>query len=287
MNVGQWNTLKILRGTSVGLYLGDEAGQDVLLPHKYIPEDAVVGMDINVFIYRDSEDRLIATNLKPAIELGEYGLLEVVATSKFGAFLDWGLEKDLFVPFREQNQKLREGDYTPVYLYLDQETDRLVASCKVNKFFKNNEAIDLEEGQEVDILLFENTDLGFNVIINNLYKGLLYTSEIFGRLGWGDRTKGFIKKIREDGKIDVALKPENTVKNLETDAELLLQALIKNQGELAVGDKSEPSEIADLLSMSKKAFKRAAGILYKAKKIEVFADKVKLIQTETQTKDKT
>jgi predicted RNA-binding protein (virulence factor B family) len=136
IKTGELNVLKILRGTSVGFYLGDEDGNDVLLPHKYIPEDAEVGQEIEAFIYRDSEDRLIATNLVPKIRLNEFACLQVTAVSRFGAFLDWGLEKDLLVPFKEQNQKLNEGDWAVVYLYLDEETDRLVASARVNRFLK-------------------------------------------------------------------------------------------------------------------------------------------------------
>lgn len=278
MEVGKYNTLQILRGTSVGMYLGDEEGNDVLLPHKYIPENAQIGEDIEVFIYRDSEDRLIATTLKPFITLNQFAILEVVAVSKFGAFLDWGLEKDLFVPFKEQNHKLVTGHYVAAYLYLDEQTDRLVASAKVHKFFQNLEGVDLEIGQEVDLLVFEKTDLGHNVIINNLYKGLIYENEVFKRLAWGDVTKGYVKTIREDGKIDISLQPIGFLKTLEPNAKAIIEKLESSGGVLNLSDSSEPFEIMEILEMSKKNFKKAIGSLYKDKKIRILETSIELIK---------
>lgn len=277
MKVGQYNTLKILRGTSVGMYLGDEEGNDVLLPHKYIPEEAVVGQDIDVFIYRDSEDRLIATTLKPLIELNQFACLEVVGVSKFGAFVDWGLEKDLFIPFREQNKKLEQGDWTVVYLYLDEQTDRLVGSCKVHKFFKNDEIAGLEPGQEVDLLVFEKTDLGLNVIIDNLYKGLVYQNEIFQRVAWGDVLKGYVKNIREDGKIDVSLQKQGFLQIIEPNSQKILDKLKASGGSLALSDKSDAMEIMEVLEMSKKNFKKATGNLYKQKLISMEEEQIRLL----------
>ena len=277
MEVGKYNTLKVLRATSVGMYLGDEEGNDVLLPHKYIPEDIEMGADIKVFIYRDSEDRLIATTLTPAILLNQFAVLEVVATSPIGAFLDMGLEKDLFVPFREQNHKLQKGQWTPVFLYLDEQTDRLVASVKVNKFFKNLESIDLEVGQKVDLLVFEKTDLGYNVIINNLYKGLVYENEIFQRLAWGDITQGYIKTIREDGKIDVSLQPIGFLQARDEHSKTILEKLQSNNGKLEVSDSSDPILIQEQLNMSKKAFKKAIGGLYKDGLIKISEGAIELV----------
>ncbi|NBA88183.1 GntR family transcriptional regulator [Emticicia sp. CRIBPO] len=277
MKVGQYNTLKILRGTSVGMYLGDEEGNDVLLPHKYIPENSEVGQDIEVFIYRDSEDRVIATTLKPLIELNKFACLEVVGVSQFGAFVDWGLEKDLFIPFREQNKKLEHGDWTVVYLYLDEQTDRLVGSCKVHKFFKNNISVGLEPGEEVDLLVFEKTDLGMNVIINHLYKGLIYENEIFQRIAWGDTLKGYIKNIREDGKIDVTLQKQGFLQVIEPNSQKILDYLKANGGILPLSDKSDSIEIMELLEMSKKNFKKAAGNLYKQKLIVIEDQQIRLL----------
>lgn len=273
MKVGEINKLKILRGTSVGMYLGDDEDNDVLLPHKYIPENAVIGEDIEVFIYRDSEDRLIATNLKPSIELNGFAVLQVVAESQFGAFLDWGLEKDLFVPFREQNHKLKKGQYIAAYLYLDTQTDRLVASAKVNKYFKNLEGVNLEVGQEVDLLFFEKTDLGYNVVINNTYKGLVYENDIFQRVAWGDTSKGYIKLLREDGKIDVSLRSLDIKQKFDKDCEHILSKLKASpEHKLELNDKSDAIMIMERLEMSKKAFKKAVGILFKARKISIAED---------------
>jgi uncharacterized protein len=279
MEVGKYNTLQILRGTSVGMYLGDEEGNDVLLPHKYIPENAQIGENIEVFIYRDSEDRLIATTLKPSILLNQFAILEVVAATQFGAFLDWGLEKDLFVPFKEQNHKLQKGQYVPVYLYLDEQTDRVVASAKVHKYFKNLDGVDLDEGQEVDLLVFEKTELGHNVVVNNLYKGLVYENETFRRLAWGDTTKGYVKLIRDEGKIDISLQPLGFLKTLEPNQKAILDKLQQSGGTLNLSDNSDPIEIQEVLEMSKKAFKKAIGVLYKDKKILIKSDSIVLNQT--------
>lgn len=263
MEVGKYNTLQVLRATSVGLYLGDSEGNDVLLPHKYIPDGIEMGQELEVFIYRDSEDRLIATTLTPAILRDQFAILEVVATSSIGAFLDWGLEKDLFVPFKEQNHKLQTGQWVPVYLYLDEETDRLVASAKINKFFRNQEDTELEENQKVDLLVFEKTDLGYNVIVNNRYKGLIYENEIFRRLAWGDQTTGYIKNIREDGKIDISLQPLGFLNARDENSRIILEKLEENGGILHLSDSSDPIEIQEQLGMSKKAFKKAIGGLYR------------------------
>ncbi len=281
MQVGKYNTLQILRGTSVGMYLGDEEGNDVLLPHKYIPENAQIGESIEVFIYRDSEDRLIATTLKPSILLNQFAILEVVAATQFGAFLDWGLEKDLFVPFKEQNHKLQKGQYVPVYLYLDEQTDRVVASAKVHKYFKNLDGVDLDEGQEVDLLVFEKTELGHNVVVNNLYKGLVYENETFRRLAWGDTTKGYVKLIRDEGKIDISLQPLGFLKTLEPNQKAILDKLQQSGGTLNLSDNSDPIEIQEVLEMSKKAFKKAIGVLYKDKKILIKDDSIVLNQTSS------
>lgn len=279
MRVGEYNYLTILRATSVGMYLGDEEGNDVLLPHKYIPENAQIGQNIEVFIYRDSEDRLIATTLKPLILLNQFAVLEVVAATQFGAFLDWGLEKDLFVPFKEQNHKLQKGQWVPVFLYLDEQTDRVVASAKVHKYFKNLDGVNLDEGQEVDLLVFEKTELGHNVIVNNLYKGLVYENETFRRLAWGDITKGFVKLIRDEGKIDISLQPLGFLKTLEPNQKAILDKLQQSGGTLNLSDNSDPIEIQEVLEMSKKAFKKAIGVLYKDKKIQIKDDSIVLIQT--------
>lgn len=275
IRVGEINNLRVLRGTSVGMYLGDEEDNDVLLPNKYIPDGLIVGDFIDVFIYRDSEDRIIATTLQPKINLNEFACLRVSAVSHFGAFIDWGLEKDLLVPFREQNKKLEVGDWAIIYLYLDQETERLVGSCKVNKYLEK-ENIDLKVGQEVDLLIFEKTDMGLNAVINNRYKGLLYQNEIFQRVAWGDNLKGYIKNIREDNRIDLSLQKQGYV-NVEPNSQKILEKLKENEGFLPLNDKSESIDIMSMLEMSKKTFKKAVGALYKQKLITIEDDGIRIV----------
>ena len=274
LHLGIKNTLRILRGTGVGMFLGDDEGNDVLLPKKYVPENAIVGDDIEVFIYRDSEDRIIATNLEPKIQLNQFACLQVKSVTAIGAFLDWGLEKDLFVPFREQNKKMEEGRWYAVYLYLDEETDRLVASCKVNRYFEK-ENIDLQIGQEVDLLIFEETDLGLNAVINNKYKGLIYENEIFQRIKIGTRTKGFVKNVRDDNRVDLSLQKQGYA-NVEPNAERILEKLKANNGFLDVTDKSDANYIMYQLEMSKKTFKKAVGALYRQKIIRIEEDGIYL-----------
>lgn len=274
LHLGIKNTLRILRGTGVGMFLGDDEGNDVLLPKKNVPENAIVGDDIEVFIYRDSEDRIIATNLEPKIQLNQFACLQVKSVTAIGAFLDWGLEKDLFVPFREQNKKMEEGRWYAVYLYLDEDTDRLVASCKVNRYFEK-ENIDLQIGQEVDLLIFEETDLGLNAIINNKYKGLIYENEIFQRIKIGTRTKGFVKNIRDDKRIDLSLQKQGYA-NVEPNAERILEKLKANNGFLDVTDKSDANYVMYQLEMSKKTFKKAVGALYRQKTIRIEEDGIYL-----------
>jgi predicted RNA-binding protein (virulence factor B family) len=261
IEIGKYNLLNVLRHTSIGLYLGDNEGNDILLPNKYVPDNISVGDEIKVFVYKDSEDRIIATTLQPKITLHEFALLEVVMVNEFGAFLDWGLEKHLFVPFKEQAKKMEEGRFYIVFLYVDEKTDRLVASAKLNKFLSNEE-LTVEEGQEVDILIGESTDLGINVIINGLHKGLVYHNELFTKVRLGETVKGYIKKIREDNKIDVGLQKQG-YENVEPNAEKILEKLKSNKGFLALTDNSSPEEILDQLEMSKKTFKKAIGLLYR------------------------
>lgn len=266
MKIGQYHTLRIDRITPPGAYLTDEE-TDVLLPTKHIPQDAKVEDRLKVFVYRDSEGRLISTTLTPNLELNQFGYLKVKQITKVGAFLDWGIEKDLLVPFREQNGILKEGQWILVYLYIDEKTDRIVATNKVSRFYETQE-IDLEEGQEVDLLITSDSDLGTNVIINNAYRGLVYENDIFKDILEGDKMKGYIKLIREDNKIDVSLRKVG-LENLEEGAAHIIAELKSNDGFLALHDKSDPEDIQLHLQMSKKNFKRSVGILYKQKLIKL------------------
>lgn len=265
IEIGKHNRLIVLRNTSVGLYLGDQEGQDILLPIKYIPEGIDIDDEIDVFVYRDSEDRLIATTLEPRIQLNGFASLRVKDVNDFGAFLDWGLEKDLMVPYREQTTRMRVGQYQIVYLYVDETTGRLAATNKLDRFL-NDESEELKEGQQVDLLVWTETDLGYNVVINQKYKGLLYKNQIFSVVEPGDEVTGYIKHIREDKKIDVSLQQEGFA-NIEVNAQIVLDKLKKNKGFLALTDDSSPEEIMDELQMSKKTFKKAIGTLYKQKLI--------------------
>jgi predicted RNA-binding protein (virulence factor B family) len=264
--IGKFNRLKALRLTPPGMFLGKDGEEEVvLLPHRYIPPTLVVGDEVDVFIYLDSEDRLIATTQKPKIQLNQFACLEVKDVNKVGAFLDWGLDKDLMVPFSEQKRNMKKGESYLVYLFLDEESNRLVATSKIEPFLEK-ETIELSEGEEVDLLIGESSDIGVNVIINNRYKGLIYHNEIFHNIYSGDRTKGYIKAVREDRKIDVSLQQQG-FKNIDRTAEILLQKLKANEGYLDLHDDSDPGEIMVRLQMSKKSFKKAVGLLYKKRLI--------------------
>lgn len=265
MQIGTYQNLKVDRLTDPGAYLTD--GQaDVLLPTKYIPTGTKKGDSLKVFIYRDSEDRIICTTQKPYAQVNQFAYLKVNDTSNVGAFLDWGIDKDLLVPFREQKNKLKKGQWCLVYLYLDEKTDRIAATAKVAKYFE--EDITVEEGEEVDLLIANTTDLGVNVVVNNRHKGLIFENDLFHDVLEGDRIKGYTKTIRPDGKIDVSLRKEG-MENLEIGAQQILDELNKNEGYLPLYDKSDPEEIQSLLQMSKKNFKRSVGILYKKRLISL------------------
>lgn len=272
---GIYNTLKVLRQTSVGYFLGDNEDNDVLLPNKYVPKDLKVDDEIEVFIYHDSEDRLIATTLKPKVTKNHFASLQVKEVNRVGAFLDWGLEKDLLVPYKEQNSEMIEGHWYVVYMYLDLESGRLAASSKLNQFFENDD-IELEEGEGVDLLVSQKTELGHKVIINDTYSGMVYSNEVFQELKQGFKLKGYIKKIREDQKIDVALQKQGYAQ-IDDTAKMLLEKLEENEGFLALHDKSSPDDIKAELQMSKKVFKKAVGQLYKAKKIVIEDNGIRLI----------
>lgn len=276
IEVGKYNELKILRHTSVGLYLGDESGEDVLLPNKYCPENYDLDDIIKVFVYRDYEDRKIATNLTPKVFLNEFAFLRVVAVADVGAFLDWGLEKDLMVPFKEQRQKMEEGRWYVVYLDLDKETDRLYASNKIEKLLKND-VLTIKKGEEVDLLVMQKTDIGFSVIVNNVHKGLIFENEIFKELNIGDKLTGFVKKIRDDNKIDISIQPIGYDNFNDPNMDLIYSTLSENKGFLTITDKSSPDEIYLQFGISKKAFKKAIGSLYKQRKITIQPKGIRLI----------
>ena len=272
LHLGVFNELTILRFTSVGAYLGDDEDNDVLLPTKYIPQGSEIGDQISVFLYLDSEDRIIATTLKPLLELHEFGLLRVNQVSHFGAFLEWGIEKDLFVPFKEQHLKMEESKSYIVYLYLDEATNRLVASSRIKRFLEF-EVVIVYEGDEVDLLIHSTTELGKNVIVNDTYSGLIYKNDIVRPLRFGEKCKGFVTKVRPDGKLDIALEKPGFEK-LELNSQRLLDIIKSNNGKLFLTDKSDPDRIREEVGMSKKTFKAAVGILYKLRMIQLKEDHI-------------
>ena len=265
--LGTYSTLTAKRQLLQGIYLEDAEGDEVLLPNKYIPNGMKLEDEISVFVYTDSEDRIVATTIKPKIELHQFACLTVSQVTQFGAFLDWGLEKDLFVPFKEQKLKMREGNSYIVYLYNDDESDRLVASAKIFKYLSNEE-LTVKEGEQVDLLIAEPTDLGVNVIVNNRHRGLIYRNEIFQNLELGDQIKGYTKKVREDNRLDVSLQAQG-LQNIEPSAARVLDYLKMNQGFMTLTDKSRPEEIMAKMEMSKKSFKKALGSLYRQKLVRL------------------
>lgn len=274
MNIGQYNELTILRFTAPGAYLGDDQDNDVLLPGKYLTEEMQEGDLISVFLYKDSEDRIVATTETPLITLEGFAFLKVIEVTAFGAFLDWGLEKDLMVPFKEQNQLMEDGKYYLVTLQLDTLTDRLYASTKVNRYMK--ECIDEEIlNQEIDILIGDTTDLGIKVIVDDKYSGIIYRNDVSKLVRRGSYDKGFVYNIREDGKVDVRFTKEGFEKFDEA-AEGLL-ALLKERTILYLSDKSDPDDIREQVGMSKKLFKQAIGKLYKARLISISENAIELV----------
>ncbi|RRQ48797.1 GntR family transcriptional regulator [Maribacter algicola] len=274
IEIGRKNDLKILRDTSVGLFLGDEDGNDILLPNKYVPESYEIGQNIEVFCYLDYDERPVATTLEPDIMLGEFRLLQVAEVNEFGAFLDWGLEKHLLVPFREQRSKMKQGQWYVVHCYLDEKSGRLVASNKLDKFL-SNENLDLKEWEEVDLVVTRQTDLGWEVIVNERHKGLVYFNEVFKTVNIGDVIPGCVKRIRNDNKIDISLQPLGS-KVLEPAATKIYNVLKENGGFLPLHDKSDPEEIRDMLQMSKKTFKKGLGTLYKERKVDLENNGIRL-----------
>lgn len=281
IEIGKYNTLTILRDTKVGLFLGNpkedpEGINDILLPNKYVPKKFEIGGELTVFVYLDHEERPVCTTLEPYILLNEFALLRVNYVNKIGAFMDWGMEKDIFVPFKEQARPMEKGKRYLVYLYLDEKTNRLVASSKTNQFL-NNDHLSVKKGEEVDLIVSHITEIGINVIINEKHKGLIYKDEVYDdSIRTGDRLKGYIKTIRPDNKIDIALQIQG-YQSIEPNAQIILQELKASKGFLRLTDNSHPEDIKTVLKMSKKTFKKAIGALYREKVIEIKNDGIYLI----------
>ncbi|QIL77126.1 MULTISPECIES: S1 RNA-binding domain-containing protein [Hymenobacter] len=275
--LGDYNELEVARAVDFGLYLTSDDG-DLLLPIKYVPEGTQIGDRLRVFVYRDSEDRLIATTLEPLARVGEFAALTVKDVSSNGAFLEWGLEKDLFLPYRNQRQALRVGQRATVYVYLDENSDRIVASSKWEKYLPHAE-FPGQVGDQVELFVAQDTDLGYTVIVNGAYLGLLYHNEIFRPLRLGDRPTGYVRQIRPDGKLDISLQKVGYDEALDA-TETILTALRASGGTLPLSDKSEPDDIYRRLGMSKKVFKKALGTLYKRGLVQLAPDETRLLGQE-------
>jgi predicted RNA-binding protein (virulence factor B family) len=276
--IGKYNHLTIQRLTSVGMFLSDVEGEEVLLPNQYLTDDMQIDDTIKVFVYLDSEDRPVATTETPKIIRNEFAFLEVTDVTEHGAFMDWGLIKDLFVPFREQSTPMQVGEWHVVFLYLDQKSSRLIASTKIDRFLEN-ERLTVNEGDQVDLLIFSKSDLGYNAIVNQYHKGLIYANEVFREINVGDSLKGYVKKIREENKLDLSLQ-KTGYEAVEPSAQLILDELKKANGSLNLSDKSSPEEVYKKLQMSKKVFKKAIGGLYKQGLIKIGDDSIQLINED-------
>ncbi|WP_029532678.1 S1 RNA-binding domain-containing protein [Pseudomonas asplenii] len=274
--IGRYNSLQVVKHTHFGLYLDGAQDGEILLPNRYIPKDVPSEDEdwLNVFVYLDSDDKLIATTETPKVQVGEFASLKVKEVNSIGVFLDWGLPKDLLLPYSEEKRQLNAGDYCVVHVYLDKHTRRITATARLDRYLDKTPA-NYKVGQEVDLLVVETTDMGFKAIINNKHWGLIHKNEVFKFLRSGKREKGYIKQIRADGKISLSLQPvgEEAAGSLNSK---ILAKLRDNNGVLPVSDKSDPALISDLFGVSKGNFKKAIGTLYKNGQIVIHADRIEL-----------
>ena len=296
IKLGDYNTLTAIRRADQGFYLeGDELSGDILLPNRYVPEGLAIGKEIEVFVYLDQDERLIATTERPAAKVGEFACLEVAWINQYGAFLKWGLMKDLFCPFREQKQRMEVGKHYIVFVKEDEESHRLMATAKVERYLEpapgsptastpsdsgsvlgdSVAGSPLKHGDTCDCLIWQKTDLGFKTIINNRYQGQIYDNQIFQPLHTGDRLTAYIDHVRQDGKIDVTLQPTGRQHTLDF-AEVLLRYLYENDGHCDLGDKSDAELIYDRFKVSKKAYKKAIGDLYRRRLIIIEENGIRL-----------
>lgn len=275
MEIGKVNNLEILRFASSGAYLGDSEGNDILLPGQYLNDEMREGDSLDVYIYRDSEDRLVSTTERPLIELNGYAYLRVKEVTFFGAFMDWGLEKDLMIPFKEQAKKLEEGKTYLTCLLLDDVTNRLFGSTKLNRHIEKCEE-EFDPETPVELLIGERTDLGIKVMVNNRYQGMIFENDLSRFVKRGQLTIGYVRKTREDGRLDVRLDLEGRLKISESAQRLL--DILKVKKQLSIHDKSDPDTIRETVGMSKKTFKQAVGSLYKERLISLGDEKITLIE---------
>lgn len=272
IEIGQYQDLEVKRLSDFGVYMGQgDDSAEVLLPARYVTDDFTVGSTHRVFVYKDSEDRPVATTEKPYATVGQFAYLSVTAVNDVGAFLDWGLPKDLLVPYSEQKVKMRRGGIYPVYIYLDKTTGRVVASAKIDKFL-GNVFPDYKVGQKVEALVIEHTEIGYKVIVDNLHRGIIYSNEIYRPIEIEQTVTAYVKQVREDGKIDLTLN-DRADRRTAVLAERIL-AYLSTAGAVPVSDKMSPAQIEILFECSKKDFKKAVGHLYRDRRIAMSADGV-------------
>lgn len=275
IRLGDYNLMQVVKEVDFGMYLDGGVEGEILLPTRYVPDGLKVGDAILVFVYLDQDERPVATTLQPLAKVGDFACLEVAWVNEYGAFLNWGLMKDLFCPFREQKKRMEIGQKYIVHVGIDEDSYRMVASAKVEHFL-SREMPQYRHGNEVDLLVWQKTELGFKVIIDNLFAGLVYEDQVFRPLTTGDRLKGYVDRVRPDGKIDVTIQPTGR-RNTEEFSEVLLEYLKNNNGHCDLGDKSPAELISDRFKVSKKTFKKAVGDLYKRRLIQIKEDGLELL----------
>ncbi|MFL5731267.1 MAG: S1 RNA-binding domain-containing protein [Cytophagaceae bacterium] len=277
LRIGDYNELRVDREVSIGIFL--EAGDvDILMPAKYVPAGTQIGDMLRCFIYKDSEDRLIATTLEPYGKVGDFVCLEVKDVNNAGAFMAWGLEKDLLVPHNEQHKRMEPGKKYVVRICLDEKSDRIIGVSRLAPFIERDLS-SLREGEKVNLLIYEFTDLGVMALVNNKYRGMIYRNEVFKDLQIGSRVEGYVKKIRDDDKLDLSLQVQG-YGEVENASKIIEDKLKANKGILKFSDSSSPEEIRDFFNMSKKVFKKAIGGLYREGKIELDTDQIRLKKAE-------
>ena len=278
IRLGDYNLMKVVKEVDFGMYLDGGVEGEILLPKRYVPEGLKMGDDIKVFVYLDQDERPVGTTLQPLAKVGEFAWLEVAWVNEYGAFLNWGLMKDLFCPFREQKRRMERGQHYIVYVGIDEDSYRIVASAKVEHFL-SHDVPGYRHGDEVSLLVWQKTELGFKVIVDNRFAGLVYEGQVFRQLTTGDRLKGYVDRVRPDGKLDITIQPTGR-RNTEEFSDVLLQYLRDNNGQCDLGDKSPAELIADRFKVSKKTFKKAVGDLYKRRLIEICDNGLRLLPTQ-------
>ncbi|MBD9398156.1 S1 RNA-binding domain-containing protein [Pseudomonas sp. PDM11] len=276
--IGRMNSLQVVKHTDFGLYLDGGADGEILLPKRYIPKDSPSEVDdwLNVFVYLDSEDKLIATTDKPKVQVGEFASLKVVDINRVGLFLDWGLPKDLLLPHSEEKRPLQIGDYCVVHVFVDKRSRRITATARLDRYLDKVPAM-YQAGEEVDLLVVESTDMGFKAIINGKHWGLIHKNEVIGFMRSGIRQPGYIKEMRSDGKISLSLQPVGQ-QVADSLGEQILQRLRDNGGVLELSDKSAPERISAMFRVSKGNFKKAIGGLYKQGLIRIHDERIELVK---------